>query len=152
MHRRLTRILCGLVTFVLLTPRPSLALELLWETQGSYVHQMAHLLFAVAMVFLIYEIRRGQLRGTPGFRNLMWACIFLTWWNLDSIIGHALDWSLQNPVILGEGLDRRLLMEDWHTWGYYLFKITHFFLPLPAFYFFYRSLREFSREEEARGL
>ena len=152
MHRRLTQVLCGLVILVLFTPRPGLALELLWETQGSYVHQMAHLLFAVAMVFLIYEIKRSELRGTPGFRNLMWACVFLIWWNLDAIVGHALDWSLRNPVVLGKGLERRLLMEDWHTWGYFFGKITHFLLPLPAFYFFYRSLKGFSQGSEAKGL
>jgi hypothetical protein len=152
MHRRLMQVLCGLVTLMLFTPRAGLAADLLWETQGSYVHQMAHFLFAVGMVFLIHEIRRSELRGTPAFRHLMWACVFLIWWNLDAIVGHALDWTLRNPVILGEGLERRLLMEDWHTWGFFIGKITHFFLPLPAFYFFYRGLKEFSREEEARGL
>jgi hypothetical protein len=152
MQRRLLQVLCGLATLILFIPAPGLAADLLWETQGSYVHQMAHLLFAVAMFFLIHEIRHGELKGSPAFRNLMWSCVFLIWWNLDAVIGHSLDWTLLNPVILGEGLERRLLMENWHTWGYYIGKFTHFLLPLPAFYFFYRSLKEFCREEEARGL
>ena len=152
MHRRLSQVLCGLVALVFFAPRSVQAFEfLLWETQGSYVHQMAHLLFAIAMIAFIYEINRGELRGVPGFRSLTWACGLLAWWNLDSIVGHALDWSLHNPVILGEGLDRRLLMEDWHTWGFYVTKITHFLFTIPAFYLFYRSLKRFSQEEEAKG-
>ncbi len=151
MHRRLSQVLCGLAVLVFFAPRPALAFEFLWETQGSYVHQMAHLLFAIAMIFLIYEIYRGELRGMPGFRSLIWACVLLVWWNLDAVVGHTLDWSLKNPVILGTGLDRRLLMENAHTWVFYATKMTHFLVIIPAFYFFYRSLKRFSQESEAKG-
>jgi hypothetical protein len=151
MHRRLSQVLCGLAALVFFAPRPALAIELLWETQGSYVHQMAHFLFAIAMVFLIYEINRGELRGLPGFRSLVWACALLVWWSLDAIVGHAIDWSLHYPIILGTGLDRRLLMENAQTWAFYITKITHFAILIPAFYFFYRSLKRFSQEEEAKG-
>ena len=151
MYRRLAQVILGLVILVLFCPRPSLAFNLLWETQGSYVHQMAHFIFAVAMVFLISEIKRGELRGMPGFRSLVWACVLLAWWNLDAIIGHALDWSLISPIILGRGSDRWLLMEDWHSWAYYLTRITHFLLLVPAFYFFYRSLKRFSRESGSKS-
>jgi len=144
MYHRLVQVLLGLA-LVFFSPRPSLAVEILWETQGSYVHQMAHLVFAVAMIFLIYEIKRGELRGVPGFRSLVWACALLALWNLDAVIGHTLDWSLASPIIMGEGLDRRLLMEDWHSWAYYITRVTHFLLLPPAIYFFYRSLKGFSQ-------
>ncbi len=149
MYRRLTPVLLGLI-LVLFSPRPSLAVNLLWATQGSYVHQMAHLVFAVAMIFLIFEIRRGELRGMPGFRSLVWACGLLAWWNIDAAIGHSLDWSLTAPIIMGRGLHRRLLMENWHVWAYYITKMTHFLLLPPAFYFFYRSLKRFSRGSEGK--
>lgn len=150
MLRRSAWILGGLAAGVLLAPRPGLALEMLWETQGSYVHQMAHVVFAIAMVYLIYEIKENELRGWPGFTCLFWACVLLVWWNLDAVVGHALDWTLRYPVILGEGLERRLLMENWHVWGFYITQITHFVLPLLAFYFFYRSLKRFNQESESR--
>ncbi len=152
MQRRLTQVLCGLVALVFLTPRPGLAFSLVWETQGSYVHQMAHLIFAIAMIVFIYEINRGELQGLPGFTSLVWACGLLVWWNLDAVFGHAVDWSLHNPVILGEGLDRRLLMEDWQYWAFYLTRITHFLLLIPAFYLFYRCLKRFSRESKTQDL
>jgi hypothetical protein len=147
MYRRSAQVVLGLI-LVLFSPRPSLAFAVFWETQGSYVHQMAHLVFAVAMIFLIYEIKRGELRGVPGFRSLVWACGLLAFWNVDAVIGHALDWTLISPIIMGQGLDRRILMENWHTWGYYITKITHFLLLPPAMYFFYRSLKRFSKRSE----
>jgi hypothetical protein len=150
MLRRSAWILCGLVAVVLFAPRPGLAFEMRWETQGSYVHQMAHVVFAIAMVYLIYEIKGNELRGRPGFTSLFWACVLLVWWNLDAVVGHVLDWTLLTPVILGEGLDRRLLMDNWHTWGFYITQITHFLLPLPAFYFFYRSLKRLNRQSGTR--
>jgi hypothetical protein len=152
MYRRLTQVLCGLAVLVFFAPKPGLALTFIWETQGSYVHQMAHLLFAMAMILFIYEINRGELRGMPGVTSLVWACGLLVWWNLDAIFGHAVDWSLHNPVILGEGFDRRLLMEDWQTWAFYITKITHFLVLIPAFYLFYRCLKRFSRESETKAL
>lgn len=149
MYQCLAQVLLGLI-LVLFSPTPSLALGFSWATQGSYVHQMAHLAFGGSMVFLIYQIKRGELRGMPGFRSLIWACALLAWWNFDAVIGHTLDWSLTAPIIMGHGLHRRLLMENWHTWGFYLTKITHFLLLPPAFYFFYRSLKRFSRESEGK--
>lgn len=151
MYHRPVQVLLGLI-LVLLSPKPSLAVNFLWETQGSYVHQMAHLVFAVAMIFLISEIRRGELRGVPGFRSLVWACGLLALWNVDAVVGHSLDWSLASPIIMGKGLDRRLLMENWHSWAYYITKITHFLLLPPAIYFFYRSLKRFSQWSESKSL
>jgi hypothetical protein len=151
MHRRVTLVFCGLVALVFLAPAPGLAFNLVWESQGSYVHQMAHLLFGLAMLLFIFEIHRGELRNVPGVACLVWACGLLVWWNLDAIFGHAVDWSLKNPVILGEGWQRRLLMEDWQTWAFYLTKTTHFLILIPAFYFFYRFLKRFSPESETKA-
>lgn len=143
---RLAQVLYGFVALMLLAPRQALALYAPWETQGSYVHLMAHLLFFGAMLFFIYEIKRGELRGIPGFRCLIWSCWLLAWWNLDAVVGHTLDWTLLAPVVLGKGLERRLLMENWHTWGYYLTQFTHFLLPIPAFYLFYRGLKTLTQD------
>jgi hypothetical protein len=51
---------------------------------------------------------------------------------------------------MGHGLHRRLLMENWHTWGFYITKINHFLLLPPAFYLFYRSLKRLSRGPESK--
>lgn len=150
MRRRLFAVCFGVLVTLLFFPRHSFASWFQWGTGGSYVHQMAHLLFLGAMLFFIYEMRREGLQKYRGFRYLTWACWLLALWNLDAVVGHATEWSLTNPVILGHGLSRRLLMEDFQTWVYYVTKFDHFALLIPAFYLFYRGLKVFAREPGAR--
>jgi len=147
MKRRLAPILSGVFLLLLISPRYVLAQGWFqWGTEGSYVHQTAHLLFAGAMIFFIFEICREKLQKYKGFRCLMWACGILALWNLDAVVGHTLDWGHGNRVILGHGLGKRLLMENLESWFYYLTQIDHFALLIPAFYLFYRGLRAFAQE------
>jgi hypothetical protein len=113
------------------------------------VHQTSHLLFAGAMISFILEMRREGLQKFRGFRILMWACGVLALWNLDAVAGHTLEWGLTNPVIIGQGLTKRLLMENPETWFYYLTQIDHNLLLIPAFYLFYRGLKALAREAES---
>jgi len=137
----------SLAFLFLADPRPALAVSWLqWGTQGSYVHQTAHLLFAGAMLFFIYEMVHERLQKFRGFRYLIWACGVLALWNLDAFVGHAVEWSMTNPVIMGQGLSRRLLMENFTSWVYYLTQIDHFLFLIPAFYLFYRGLKTFAQE------
>jgi hypothetical protein len=110
---------------------------------------MAHLLFCAAMLFFIYEMRQEKLQRYRGFRYLIWACGILAFWNLDAVVGHTLEWGLTNPVILGHGLSQRLLMENLEIWFYYLTKIDHFALLIPAFYLFYRGLKALAQEAQS---
>lgn len=152
MKRRLAQILSGVFVFLLLYPSYALAQGwFLWGTEGSYVHQLAHLLFCGAMIFFIYEMRQEKLQRYRGFRYLIWGCVILAFWNLDAVVGHTLEWGLRNPVIMGHGLSQRLLMEDWETWFYYITKIDHFALLIPAFYLYYRGLKTLARESQSES-
>jgi hypothetical protein len=151
MRRRPLLIVAAAAGLLLCSPGTSLAWSFIWPTEGSYVHQTAHLLFAGAMLFFIYEIFHAHLQKFRGFRYLLWTCGFLAVWNLDAVIGHWADWTLSNPVILGHGFGRRLLMYDFQTWVVYLTKIDHFVLLVPAFYLFYRGLKTLAQEEGDRS-
>jgi hypothetical protein len=152
MKRSPARVIGLVFALLFLSPGPALALSIEWPTEGSYVHQVAHLLFGAAMIFFIHEIYKAGLNRLRGFRCLIWSCIFLAWWNFDAFIGHWADWTLQYPVILGQGFARRIVMEDAHTWLFYFTKITHFLLLVPAFYLFYRGLKTLAREPRSKGL
>lgn len=147
MRSRLFKVLVGLI-LVLVSPKVSPAALFEWGPEGSYVHQVSHLLFLAAMLFFIREMYRAGLQATRGFRYLIWSCWLLALWNLDAVIGHAMDWSLRNPVIMGSGLTRRLLMEDFTTWVFYITKLTHFLFLLPAIYLFYRGLKALAQEAQ----
>ncbi len=144
MRRQLSWIGSAVFVLVLLSPKYALAQWVSWYqfgTEGSYVHETAHLLFGLSMVFFIYEIFHANLQKFRGFRLLAWAWAILVFWNLDAFIGHWADWTLDNPVILGLGWGRRLLMYNFQTWLVYITKIDHFILLVPAFLLFYLGLK-----------
>lgn len=150
MNRRRLLLFSTVSLLLLSSPRYALAQGWFqWGTEGSYVHQTAHLLFAAAMIFFIYEMHHEGLQKFRGFRILMWACGVLALWNLDAVVGHTLEWGLVNPVIIGHGLAKRLLMEDLEIWFYYFTQIDHFLFLIPAFYLFYRGLKVLAREVES---
>lgn len=152
MRPLLRQVVLGTLVVLLCSPASGLAALFDWGTEGSYVHQMAHMLFFGAMLFFIREMHRGGLQVASGFRCLIWVCWILALWNLDALIGHTIDWSLRNPLILGEGLNRRLVMENAHTWVFYFHRLNHFLLPPLAFYLLYRGLRTLAQEAQARQL
>ena len=145
MIRRLIQVFSGVVTLLLLFPRFSFAFQE-WGQEGLFIHEAAHLLFLAAMLYLIYEMRREELQRLRGFRFLIWAWALLAWWNLDAVVGHLSEWFLGNPVILGQGVSRRLLMDTPNNWLFYLTKVDHFILLVPPFYLLYRGLKAFTRE------
>jgi hypothetical protein len=42
-------------------------------------------------------------------------------------------------------------MENLETWFFYITKIDHFLLLIPAFYLFYRGLRVLARETQSES-
>ncbi len=149
MRRHVVQVIVAAFALVFLAPRPSLAEWVSWYqfgTEGSYVHETAHLLLAAALIFFIYQTYHSALQKFRGFRYLMWAWVFLTWWNLDAIIGHWAEWTLENPVIIGQGIGRQILMSGAKTWVFYIGKIDHFVLLLPAFYLLYKGLKVLERQ------
>lgn len=152
MRRRVVLISVAALASLLLFPSPGLAQWFSWYqfgTEGSYVHEFAHLLFAAAMIFFIYEIFHAGLQRFRGFRFLAWAWAFLAWWNLDAVVGNWAEWTLENPVILGRGFARQILMDRGQTWIFYIGKIDHFVLLVPAFYFLYKGLKALDQQAGA---
>ena len=149
MRHRILQICPAVIVLVLLAPRQVLAQWVTWYqfgTQGSYVHQTAHVLFFLSMLFFIFEIFHAKLQKFRGFRLLVWAWALFALWNFDAFVGLWGDWTLQNPLILGQGWDRRLVMENFQTWLVYITKIDHSILLAPAFLMFYLGLKALVRK------
>jgi hypothetical protein len=146
MRRRLAQVVFWIIVLVLLSPRFSLAFQE-WEGESLSIHQAAHFLFLAAMLYFIYEMRREGLQRLRGFRLLIWACAILALWNVNALVSHFSEWLLVNPVILGQGLSRRLLMDSPNTWLFYITQLDHFLFLVPAFYLFYLGLKAFTQEQ-----
>ncbi|MGA8573373.1 MAG: hypothetical protein ACLP7A_07935 [Desulfobaccales bacterium] len=136
---------------LLVSPPQALALSFQWTAEGSYVHQTAHLLFTAALLFFIWEIYHTGLQRFGGFRWLTWCWGVLALWNLNAFVGNWSKWTMSNPVILGHGFSRQLLMTDTHAWLFYLTQIANFLLLPLAFYLFYRGLKLLAREPRPEG-
>jgi hypothetical protein len=152
MRRRISQIFPAVFVLVFFSPPYALAEWVTWHqfgTEGSYVHQIAHLLFGLSMLFFIYEIFHANLQKFRGFQLLVWSWGILALWNLDAFIGHWADWTLENPIILGQGWGRQLLMYDFQTWLVYITKVDHFVLLVPAFLMFYLGLKALVRKPGA---
>jgi hypothetical protein len=142
MLRRFTRPCFWLASILLLTPRPALALQPHGPPEGLYVHQMAHLLFAGALIFFIWSIRHEAMAKAPGFRRLTQACVLFILWNLLAFVGHWAEVVLDLEDFVGPAGDfgRRLVMSKAAAWIYYVAKFDHLML-VPAFFLLGRGLK-----------
>jgi hypothetical protein len=130
-------------------PRTALALQPHAAPEGLYVHQMAHILFAGTMMFLLYYLRKERL---PGLRWFTWAGILFILWNLNALVGHTAEVFVEPQDFLGTPADlyRRLLMSGPAAWAYYLTKLDHLIL-VPAFILLYFGLQALARAPSPLG-
>jgi hypothetical protein len=124
-------------------PRTALALQPHGHPEGLYVHQMAHVLFVFAMLFLLYHLKKERL---PGLRWFTGAGILFVLWNLNALVGHTAEVYVEPRDFLGgpADLSRRLLMSGPAAWTYYATKWDHLIL-VPAFILLYFGLQALAR-------
>jgi hypothetical protein len=142
MGRSVHQIWLGVIAFIIFDPRPTLALQTHGPPEGLYVHQLAHVFFAAALLFLIWQVKYERLVGLPGFRQIRWACGLFVWWNIVAFLGHWSEMLLIPQAFQGQqgDLSQRLIMSRISAWIYYLTKLDHLIL-VPAFFLLFRGLK-----------
>lgn len=142
MTRSLYLVWVGVIAVILFDPRPALALQTHGPPEGLYVHQLAHVLFAAALIFLIWQVKYEGLTGLPGFRQLRWACGLFVLWNVVAFLGHWSEELLLPQAFQGQPgeFSRRLIMSRFAAWIYYVTKLDHLIL-VPAFFLLWRGLK-----------
>jgi hypothetical protein len=131
-----------------LCPQWAWAIQTHGDPEGLYAHQMGHVLFWTAMVFVCVQIRRRGLKNQPGFSRLYWAAILFAVWNMLTFIGHFAEEKL-DPGAISRGvghLDRTLQITDLNGLIFYLAKLDHLVL-VPAFWLLFRALQAFRRQQ-----
>lgn len=93
------------VLLLLLPAVPAWALQTHGAPEGLYVHQIAHLLFAVALAYLWWHTRRTPPVASNGWKLLQLFCLMTILWNLSAVIGHEVYQRLDPADIL-----------ERHTW------------------------------------
>lgn len=125
----------------------ALALQTHAEPEGIYVHQMAHILFMTALIYLYWHTRRTQEATSRSWKYFQLFCLFLIGWNILAFTGHEILKHLQNSDFI--------LQDTWHARLappitltkvlYYITKMDHF-LIVPALLALVISLRNFYLE------
>jgi len=137
------------LVLVVALPRTALALQPHGPPEGLYVHQMAHILFVGAMMFLLYYLRKERLAGLRWFT---WAGILFILWNLNALVGHTAEVYVEPQDFLGAPahLSRRLLISGPAAWTYYITKLDHLILVF-AFILLYFGLQALARAPSPLG-
>lgn len=115
--------------------------------EGIYVHQMSHLLFMGALMYLYWHTRRTPELSSRGWKYLQLFCILFAVWNLLALVGHeALEYL--TPV---DFIDKSSWKEQIAPpitplkLIYFLTKMDHL-LYVPALLALVISLRTFCRD------
>lgn len=125
----------------------AMALQTHAAPEGIYVHQMAHVLFTTALVYLYWHTRRTQETTSKGWNYFQLFCIFLIAWNILAFTGHWLFAHLQNADFsMVDTLQARLAPPiTFKKVLYYITKMDHF-LIVPALIALVAGLRRFYLE------
>jgi hypothetical protein len=132
-------------------PGSAWAIQTHTNPEGLYAHQMGHLAFLGAMIYVCWQIWRRGLLFRRGFHYLYWACLLFGVWNILTFIGHWAEERL-NPAAIDSGggyFYRQLQIHDLNGLIYYLATLDHLIL-IPALLLYYLALRTFWSEPRER--
>lgn len=150
--RNITRPLTLFCLFFLLHSDPAFCLQVHGGDEGLYTHQMAHLFFMAAMVFLSYILFRHPLGHGKGWTYLKFSLLFFFLWNINAFITHGLELDIPPNAMVQEGLLPHSLCIplNFKICLYYIGKFDHL-LCVPAMFCLAMALRSFCMEAEQRS-
>ncbi|GER94408.1 sensor histidine kinase [hot springs metagenome] len=112
---------------------------------------MGHIFFIASCIFIIWVIVHYDLYSEKGWKYILISEIFFILWNVDTFIGHIIEFWIEPSHIIGskEGWDyfRRMIMLDGKEYLYYITKTDHIWF-VPAMMLFFIGLREHLKKEK----
>ncbi|MBC8209213.1 MAG: hypothetical protein H8E79_08625 [Desulfobulbaceae bacterium] len=142
----MTGLLLLLPGLIVLFPVQAWALQTHGAPEGIIVHQMAHVFYFGALVYLFWDLRRTMSQGR-GWKFLQIFCLLMMLWNILAFVGHqthlimdAADFSHEfgylSSMMLGPFSATKLIN--------YFARLDHLIL-VPALIFLFLSLRSIYR-------
>jgi hypothetical protein len=120
------------VLCALLSPGLAWAFQSHPAPEGLYVHQLAHVLFGVAMGILAYWLQVNGFVQQRGWRLIQISCVLFVLWNLSTFLGHWVEERVAADVMVGEpDWTQRIILNSAITRLYYCVKLDHF-ICVPA--------------------
>jgi hypothetical protein len=128
---------------VAVIPGPAHAIQTHAAPEGLYVHQVGHILFAIAMLGFAFRIRQSKLSKEKSWRLMSTGAVLFALWNGWAFIGHIIV-SLMPQAHFSrdsDGLKSILTLHSPLDVLFYLFKMDHL-ICFPALVFIYIALRQ----------
>lgn len=116
---------------ILLNAGNAFAIQEHQGAEGFYVHQIGHVFFIAAMVYIYIVLKKPSASMLEGWKYIRFAAVFFILWNTDALVSHLL-----------EGLSKEVqdsISPTAVTLGslkatiYYLSRLVEYFLLVPAF-------------------
>jgi len=128
---------------------PAYAFQEHGPPEGLYIHQLAHIFFALSMTGLWYGIRSSsRFRDNPGWQFIATGAALLTLWNLVTFTGHIFS-IFTLPGIRHDGQ----AIPIWMEWTWHILKLDNI-VCVAAMLYFYAGLKKLlhSTSASARGM
>ena len=122
---------CAVFLFILLNAGNAFAIQEHQGAEGFYVHQIGHLFFIAAMVYIYVVLKKPAASTLEGWKYIRFAAVFFLLWNIDALISHVLD-GLSKDVQDSIG-PTSVNLESFKASIYYLTRLVEYFLLVPAF-------------------
>lgn len=133
-------------------PSNALAIQVHAGSEGFYAHQMAHVFFLAAMIFLFYILFRHPLGHGKAWTYLKMSLLFFSIWNVNALITHSLELTIPlESLVIKKGILPYYFCASmtFEKWAYYVGKFDHI-LCVPAMFFLTMALKTFCQEAERR--
>ena len=120
----------GILCYLLCDPQPALAIQTHGAPEGLYAHQIAHLAFLIAMVYIWLRTRH---REGEGWGLIRLSFLFFAIWNIITFINHGISATLDPAKFQGHigALPRYFVAHSATDIYFFLGKMDHF-LCIPA--------------------
>lgn len=138
--------------FLLWFPNPAWAVQVHGQSEGWIVHQMAHLLFCAALVFLLTVLHRRPPGISRPWKQMKLSLLLFLLWNIDTTTVHWLARRLPEGAVdqCASLADSHLHLPDTGLWMFYYLGSLDHLLCVPAIVLLFLSLRGFAAETNQR--
>ncbi len=113
---------------------------------GLVVHQIAHLMFVVAMLILLLTIKKTVGVKIEGWKNLYKAAVFFMIWNAIAFFVHGIQEFIPKEAYTGQGYWGTYLSlgeQSFVRIVFYVGKVIAPLLNVIPFYYLHKSLKSF---------
>lgn len=119
-------LLAGLLG-LMVSPEQAWAFQSHPAPEGLYVHQLAHVVFIIAMAFLVYWLEVNLFTRQRGWRYIQVSALFFILWNLVAISGHCVEEMVPRELFVGDPDWSQRLIAGTTMWAdlFYILKLDH---------------------------